>query len=137
LSSVSATSGTVQTETKADTGTDAERDARTRSTDRAHNPSYPRRTHYSERTQLEEVLRSCEERLSSARQKLIAVRGQADGDTRARTFHQLAGARDQIAETVRRLPLEAGELYHEDKERYEQAVAAFDRIWRKWESTRG
>jgi hypothetical protein len=137
LSSVSATSGTVQTETKADTGTDAGRNPRTRPTDRAHNPSYPRRTHFSERTQLEEVLRSCEERLSSARKKLIAARGQADEETRARTIHQLEGARDQIAETVRRLPLEAGELYHEDRERYQQAVAAFDRIWRKWESTQG
>ncbi len=49
-------------------------------------------------------------------------------------FHQLQGARDQVAEGVRRLPLEAGELYHEDKERFEQAVAAFDRVWPKWES---
>jgi hypothetical protein len=62
------------------------------------------------------------------------MEGRGDRELCIRTFHQLQGARDQIAEGVRRLPLEAGELYHEDKERYHQALAAFNRVWQKWES---
>ena len=46
----------------------------------------------------------------------------------------MLGARDQVAETVRRLPLETGALYDEDKERYEDALAAFDRVYRRWEA---
>ena len=30
------------------------------------------------------------------------------------------------------IPLETGDLYHEDKERFEQALAAFDRILKRW-----
>ncbi len=99
-----------------------------------HNPAYPARTHFHERAPLEQALQSCEERLAAARQKLLAMGDRGDRELRARTFHQLQGACDQVAEGVRRLPLEAGELYHEDRERFEQAVAAFDRVWRKWES---
>ena len=35
-----------------------------------------------------------------------------------RLYHQMQGARDQVAEAVRRLPLEVGGLYHEDHERF-------------------
>jgi hypothetical protein len=45
----------------------------------------------------------------------------------------MLGARDQIAEGVRRLPLETGALYDEDHERYKEAVAAFERVYRRWE----
>jgi len=44
----------------------------------------------------------------------------------------MLGARDQVAESVRRIPLETGGLYHEDKERFEQALAAFDRVLQRW-----
>lgn len=116
------------------TDTDATHKHLARPVDPVHNPSYPQRTHFHERAQLEEVLRSSEERLARARQKLMALGARADGDSFARSFHQLQGARDQIAEAVRRLPLEAGELYHEDHERFQQAKAAFERVWRRWES---
>jgi hypothetical protein len=121
---------TVSTET----GPPTTRSLAPRSMDPFHNPAYPARTHIHERPPLEQALQSCEERLAAARPKLLAMDAGGDRELRARTFHQLQGARDQVAETVRRLPLEAGELYHEDKERFEQAVAAFDRVWRKWES---
>jgi hypothetical protein len=49
--------------------------------------------------------------------------------------HPMRGARDQVAEALRRLPLEAGTLYAEDKERFEQAVQDFDRVWRQWEAS--
>ncbi|HZW31379.1 MAG TPA: hypothetical protein VFF52_11765 [Isosphaeraceae bacterium] len=51
-----------------------------------------------------------------------------------RIYHQLLGARDQVAEAVRRLPLETGSLYEEDKERFEEGVQAFERAWRRWEA---
>jgi hypothetical protein len=49
----------------------------------------------------------------------------------------LLGARDQVAESVRRIPLETGDLYHEDKERFEQALAAFDRVLKRWAQVGG
>jgi hypothetical protein len=101
------------------------------------NPSYPQRTHFHEREQLEESLHGVEVRLDAARGKLNAESAHAQDSERLRLYHQMLGARDQIAECVNRLPLEAAELYVEDKERYEQAVAAFERLWRKWERTGG
>jgi hypothetical protein len=50
-----------------------------------------------------------------------------------RLYSQMQGARDQVAEAVRRLPMEVGGLYHEDHERLEQAKAAIERTWRRWE----
>jgi hypothetical protein len=99
-----------------------------------HNPSYPKRTHFHERDKLEESLRLAETRLNAARQKLDALSNHAQHAHFVKLWHQMQGARDQIAETVRRLPLEAGDLYEDDKERYTQAVSALDRLWRKWES---
>jgi hypothetical protein len=54
-----------------------------------------------------------------------------------RLYHQLLGARDQIAECARRMPLETGELYQEDKERFAQATGALERVWQRWEKSIG
>jgi hypothetical protein len=97
-----------------------------------HNPAYPQRVHFTERAQLEGVLRSFDQRLESASQKLNLLANHADKPRFLRLYHQLQGARDQVAETARRLPLEVGGLYHEDHERFEQAVEAFERTWRRW-----
>jgi hypothetical protein len=100
------------------------------------NPSYPEREHFSERTRLEEALRTSEERIDAARRKL-ETGGDSSGNAQAvRYYHQLLGVRDQIAECCRRIPLEAGELYEEDKERFEHAIAALERVWEKWETAR-
>jgi hypothetical protein len=107
--------------------------ASSRGTEPYHNPSYPVRDHFSERSKLEEALRSCEERVTAARRKLDArgnVAGIAEG---VRLYHQLLGVRDQIAECARRMPLETGELYEEDAERFKQAMAALERVWARWE----
>jgi hypothetical protein len=101
------------------------------------NPSYPERTHFAERDELAAVLRSCEERLSSARVKLESLANDAQRQVFARLYHQLQGARDQVAEMARRIPLETGELYREDKERVTQAIAAFERTWNRWNSAAG
>ena len=54
-----------------------------------------------------------------------------------RLYLQMLGARDQLAEAARRMPLETGDLYDEDKERFEQAVAALERVWQRWEKAGG
>ena len=98
------------------------------------NPSYPQRGHIHERAQWEGVLQQCEDRLAAARAKL---NGTSSGPNKAvfeRLFAQMLGARDQVAEAARRLPMETGDLYAEDKHRLEEAVAALDRVCQKWES---
>jgi CBS-domain-containing membrane protein len=106
-----------------------------RTADPCHNPSYPPRVHFLEAADLEKALRSCDERLNAAYQKLRAIANHAQQPLLVRLYHQLQGARDQIAEAVRRLPLETADLYHEDKERFEQAQEAFERTWAIWEKT--
>ena len=107
-----------------------------RTTDSVSNPSYPKRVHLLERAELDGALRSCEQRLSLARQQLPEVASSANRAVLERLLHQMQGACDQVAEAVRRLPLEVGGLYHEDKERFENAMAAFDRTLARWEKAR-
>ena len=97
-------------------------------------PSYPVRNHFHERGELEQQLRSIEQRLQGVRQKLDVMGHHADKAGLERLYFQMLGARDQVAEGVRRLPLETGALYDEDKERYAEAVAAFERVYRRWEA---
>jgi hypothetical protein len=97
-----------------------------------HNPTYPQRVHILERPELEKALRSCEERIVPVIKKLSALGNHPNRPTFERLYHQLLGARDQVAEAVRRIPLETGGLYREDKERFEQALAAFDRVLKRW-----
>ena len=46
----------------------------------------------------------------------------------------MLGARDQVADAVKRLPLETGHLYEEDRHRAEEAVAALDRLFKTWDT---
>jgi len=108
-----------------------------RADDPFHNPTYPVRDHLSESAELDKALRSCDERISSARQKLNSVVNHPKQAIFVRLYHQMLGAGDQIALSRRRLPLETGDLYDEDKERFRQAVAALDRLWSSWEKTGG
>ena len=100
--------------------------ARSRETEPFRNPSYPVRDHFSERTKLEEALRIAEERLDAARRRLEAGGDPARNSDALRLYHQLLGVRDQIAECVRRIPLETGALYDEDAERFKQATDALE-----------
>jgi hypothetical protein len=117
--------------------TNAEPAAGSRQADPNRSPTYPQRVHLDERGQLEEALRSCDQRLGSALQKLNVLANHADKPRLARLYHQMQGARDQVAEAVRRLPLEVGGLYHEDRERFQNAMDAMDRIGRRWEKAGG
>lgn len=98
------------------------------------NPSYPQRVHLHEKAHWQEVLASCEQRLAQARQKLGVIGNSPSRATFERLFAQMLGARDQVADGVRRLPLETGDLYQEDKHRVEQAVAALDRVFKQWDA---
>ena len=101
------------------------------------NPSYPQRDHFSERSDLEEALRTSEERVDFTRRALESGGDLAGNAAVVRLYHQLLGVRDQIAECARRMPLETGELYQEDKERFAQAIAALERVWQRWEKAIG
>jgi hypothetical protein len=101
------------------------------------NPTYPQRIHLDERGQLEQALRSCDQRLGSALQKLNVLANHSEKPRLVRLYHQMQGARDQVAEAVRRLPLEVGGLYHEDRERFQNALDAMDRIGRRWDKAGG
>jgi hypothetical protein len=96
-------------------------------------PTYPVRNHFAERAELEARLRSIDERIQAVRRQLDAMGSRPDRSGAERYYIQMLGARDQVAEAVRRLPLETGALYDEDKERYTEALAAFERADRRWE----
>ncbi len=100
------------------------------------NPTYPQRTHYAERPQLEETLRSWEQKINGLAGKLSALGNHPGRAAYERFYHQMQGARDQLAEAVGRMPLETGALYEEDHERYKAAVAALGRLFQAWDAVR-
>jgi hypothetical protein len=95
-------------------------------------PTYPQRVHVRERAQWQAVLKTWEDRIAEARRSLDS-RG-ADHPAHDRLYAQMLGARDQIADAARRLPMEVGELYEEDKHRLEEAVAALERLFERWQT---
>ncbi len=97
-------------------------------------PTYPPRVHFAERAEMEQKLGSIDERIQAARRKLETLGERPERARLDRILFQMLGARDQVAEAIRRLPLETGALYDEDRERYEQALAAFERTHRRWEA---
>src|SRR4051812_23948207 len=102
--------------------------------DPTKNPSYPAREHLLEKPHWQSVLQSVEGRLAVARQKLGVLGNDARRPAFDRIYSQMLGARDQVADAVRRLPLETGHLYEEARHRAEEAVAALDRLFQKWDS---
>jgi hypothetical protein len=100
--------------------------------DPVSNPSYPQRTHFGERPQLEETLSSWEQKINNLAGKLTALANHPGRATYERLFHQMQGARDQMAEAVGRMPLETGALYEQDRERFEAAAAALGRLFQSW-----
>ncbi len=100
------------------------------------NPSYPQRIHLLERPHWEGVLRTCEQRIATARHKLDVLGPGPNRVVFERLYSQMLGARDQVADAVRRLPMETGELYEEDKHKLEEAVKSLDRVFARWESQR-
>lgn len=93
------------------------------------NPAYPTRTHTGERPQWRDLLRFWDERVARA-----GVELGADGPDSGRgmLYAQMLGARDQVADAARRLPMEVGDLYEEDHHRLNEAVAALERLFARW-----
>ena len=91
--------------------------------DPRRSPTYPQRVHIRERAHWQAVLDSWDQKIAAARQS-----SKLSGDAASIAFARMAGARDQIADAARRLPMEVGEMYEEDKHRLEEAVAALERL---------
>ena len=116
---------------------DAETAAPTQPVNPLKNPSYPQREHIHERAHWQGIVDSCEQRISSARQKLSVIASISPGRAGfERLYAQMLGARDQVADAARRLPGETGDLYLEDRHRLEEAVAALDRVLRQWDAAK-
>ncbi len=98
------------------------------------NPSYPQRVHLLEKPHWLGVLQSVETRLATPRQKLSVLGNDPKRPAFEKLYAQMLGARDQVADAVKRLPLETGGLYEEDHHRVEEAVAALDRLFQKWDA---
>jgi hypothetical protein len=98
------------------------------------NPTYPQRVHLLEKPHWEGVLQQVEARLVVPRQKLKVLGNDPKRPAFERIFAQMLGARDQVADAVKRLPLETGGLYEEDHHRVEEAVKALDRLLMKWDA---
>ncbi|MBX6316310.1 MAG: hypothetical protein IRY99_25875 [Isosphaeraceae bacterium] len=99
-------------------------------------PSYPQRVHIRERAHWQQVLKSCDERIAQAQEEFSRLPEGPQRTARVRLLAQMAGARDQIADAAKRLPMEVGDLYEEDRHRLEEAVAALDRIFARWNTQR-
>lgn len=93
-------------------------------------PSYPQRVHIRERAQWEQLLKGWDQKIAAAGHSLNA---KSDKSSASKLYAQMLGARDQIADAVARLPMEVGEMYHEDHHRLEEAVAALERLFARWQ----
>lgn len=98
--------------------------------DPRRSPTYPQRVHIRERGQWLAVLKTYQDRVAEAGRLLPSKPDQAAA---RRTYAQMLGAVDQIADAARRLPMQVGELYDEDKHRLEEAVAALERMLASWD----
>lgn len=98
------------------------------------NPSYPDRIYFAERPALEALLKSCDEKVAAAGKKLSVLANHPKREEYEIVFHQMTGARDQVAEAVYRMPRESGELYREDRERLEIAEKAFSWLAARWDA---
>jgi hypothetical protein len=121
---------------KAQPASEAEADVpvRTQPVNPLKNPSYPQRVHIHERALWQDILRWCEERIATARQKLNVIGNSPNRAAFERLYAQMLGARDQVADAARRLPGETGDLYEEDKHRLHEAVNALERTFQRWEA---
>ena len=105
---------------------------RTGPQDPKRNPSYPPRKHTHERPHWQQVLRDVEAKVAPFTQRLASLGNNPDRAKYERLHAQMLGARDQVADAVRRLPGEMGDLYEEDKHRVDEALAALERLTGRW-----
>jgi hypothetical protein len=97
--------------------------------DPRRSPSYPQRVHIRERAHWQSVVKTWQDRVAAAASEIPS---KPDRPAAERTYAQMLGAVDQIADAARRMPMEVGELYEEDHHRLEEAVAALERLFARW-----
>ena len=102
--------------------------------DPRRSPSYPQRVHIRERAQWEAQLAAWDEKIRAYRQKYGTIGAHANRDGYALLLAQMDGARDQIAAAVRRLPMEVGGLYDEDRHLLVEAEKALGRVFKRWDT---
>lgn len=100
--------------------------------DEKKSPSYPQRVHIPERAQWQAKLKSWEERLASVAPRLASLPPGPEREVAEKIYAQMRGARDQLFDAVRRLPMEVGSLYEEDRLRADEAIAALERLFQRW-----
>lgn len=105
-----------------------------RPADPRKNPSYPGRTHLHEKPKWLADLQEVENKIGYARQMLNSLKNDPKRAAFERIYAQMQGARDQVADAVRRLPQETGNLYDEDHHRFADAQAALKRLFDRWEN---
>jgi hypothetical protein len=98
------------------------------------NPSYPHRTHTAEGPKWRALLDEWRTRVAATTSKLNVLGNHPKRAEFELLAAQMQGGLDQIADAARRLPGEVGELYDEDKHKLDQAVAALERLLKKWET---
>ena len=99
----------------------------------AKSPSYPRRVHVDERGELRRCSAAGRGKIAEARaSSTCSATVGRPCPASSGLYAQMLGARDQVAEAVRRMPIEAGCLYEEDKHRLHEAVAALERLFKEW-----
>ncbi len=96
------------------------------------NPSYPQRVHVKQRPELEAILAHWDAKIAEAKHKLDVLGQSPDRATFDRLYAQMLGSRDQISQSVSRMPMETGDLYEEDEHRLHEAVHALERIFKRW-----
>ncbi len=105
---------------------------RTSVPDPKKNPSYPGRQHLHEKPHWQGILQSAEAQIAPFSQRLSVLGNDPNRTVYERLHAQMLGARDQIADAIRRLPGETGDLYEEDKHRVAEAITALDRLAQRW-----
>jgi hypothetical protein len=105
-----------------------------RPVDPRRNPSYPNRTHTHETAEWKSLLASWKGKVAAATARMSVLGNHPKRGDFDFVYAQMVGALDQIADSIRRLPGEVGEMYTEDRHRVEQAEAALVRLLRKWDT---
>ena len=103
-----------------------------RTIDPRRNPSYPQRTHTAEKPQWQALLQEWTKKVEAAASRLSILGNHPKRSDFEFVYAQMRGGLDQIADAVRRMPGEVGELYEEDKHRVDQAVQSLERSFAKW-----
>ena len=97
-------------------------------------PSYPARVHSAERPQWNALLAEWKGKVAAATARMSVLGNHPKRGDFEFVSSQMQGALDQIADCIRRLPGEVGDLYEEDKHKVDQAVAALGRLLQRWDT---